>query len=161
MWRLAALGVFAAATLWATIPAAQVRINVRWHPAVSAERRTALEQQFHLGGAELQGANTWRYAVRDYSAENLRALVTDAAVADTHFIDRSTFAPEDPPANRTALVIAIALLFGLAGATLTSSTRRVTVGPRLLTAAAAGAPLVLVLLAILMVAAAVIRDISP
>jgi len=126
--RAVLLGIGAAAVLWATIPADSVPINVRWHTDVTAEGREALEQRFQLVEGQPVGGNTWRYSLLGYSRQNIRALVTDAAVADTHYLNRSTFEPEDPPVNRIVLVLAGSLLIGMLGA-FGLSEAPVTLGP--------------------------------
>jgi hypothetical protein len=142
------LGLAAAAVLWLTIPPDSVPINLRWRAGITAEARASLERRFALVDGELVGEDTWRYRLREYSPEQVRALVTDEAVADTHYIDRSTFRPEDPPINRIVFVVAGSLLSAILGAFALSGAP-LTLGPRGVTLAVAGAPLVLFLLGIL------------
>jgi hypothetical protein len=143
------LGLAAAAALWVTIPPDSVAINLRWRDGITAEARESLERRFALVDGEPLGESTWRYRLRGYSREQVRALVTDEAVADTHYIDRSTFTPENPPINRIVFVVAGSLLSAILGA-FALSDAPVTLGPGAVTLAAAGAPLVLFLLGILM-----------
>lgn len=75
-------------------------VHVRWASSVDKSTRRALEQRFHLSGGERQDEDTWRYDLRDPSAANLRRLITDRAVADTHHIDRAGFSI-DATATRT------------------------------------------------------------
>lgn len=71
------------------------RVHVRWRDDVGAAQRAALEQRYGLEAAELVERTTWRYDVRDRSAGNVAALIGDANVADTAYIDRETFALPD------------------------------------------------------------------
>jgi|SRR5687768_11749778 hypothetical protein len=151
--RAVLLGIGAAAVLWATIPADSVPINVRWHTDVTAEGREALERRFQLVEGQPVGGNTWRYNLLGYSRENIRALVTDAAVADTYYINRSTFEPEDPPVNRIVLLLAGSLLIAMLGA-FALSKASVTLGPPGLALAAGGVPFVLFVLGILVLVTA-------
>jgi hypothetical protein len=75
-------------------------VHVRWQPSVTAADRQALEQRFHLVDGELLDAATWRYDLIDPSSDNLSALVSEPAAADTHNINRST-GSLDPAAVRT------------------------------------------------------------
>ena len=73
-------------------------INVRWAEGVDDATRTALEERFSL--AEMDRSpdpNTRVYQIADISVGNVQAIVRDPAVEDTHHIDRSTFAVEQPP----------------------------------------------------------------
>ena len=68
------------------------RIQVRWMPAADMERRQ-LETRYRLHEGVARGDpadRTWLYEIRDVSRENLRALIDDPRVADTHLVDRAT-----------------------------------------------------------------------
>jgi len=52
--------------------------------------RSNLEARFHLRDGERLEADTWRYDLIDTDSENIRAIIDDAHVADTHDLDRST-----------------------------------------------------------------------
>src|SRR5687767_7211654 len=80
--RAMLLGLAAAAALWVTIPPDSVAINLRWRDGITAEARESLERRFALVDGEPLGENTWRYRLRGYSREQIRALVIDEAVAD-------------------------------------------------------------------------------
>src|SRR5688572_10727059 len=66
-------------------------IHVRWQSSVDAATRSNLEARFHLRDGERLEADTWRYDLIDTDAENIRAIVDDTNVADTHDLDRSTY----------------------------------------------------------------------
>jgi hypothetical protein len=66
-------------------------MHVRWQPSVDAAARSNLEARFHLLDGERLEADTWRYDLVDTDPENIRAIVDDANVADTHDLDRSTY----------------------------------------------------------------------
>jgi hypothetical protein len=63
-------------------------VNVRWSAAITDDARLALERRYRLDNATWREGTTWRYALKDWSAANVRALLADAGVADTHGIDR-------------------------------------------------------------------------
>lgn len=108
---VAALTIAAAAVAIATLylsrlpsPYAPV-VHVRWADGTSENARADLERRFRLHDGTSLGETTWRYAMTDASAENVRALVADAAVADTHHIDRrSGRIASDAPQGTTRLV---------------------------------------------------------
>ena len=65
-------------------------VHVRWQDAESADerQRAALESRFRLTDGQLLEGTTWRYVLRDPSSANVRALIADPSVDDTHHIDR-------------------------------------------------------------------------
>jgi hypothetical protein len=67
-----------------------VHINVRWASGVDDNRRKQVEQRFGLANGVVDEGRTWRYAATDPSSANMRALLTDPAVEDTHGFDRQT-----------------------------------------------------------------------
>ena len=93
--------IVAIATRTFVSPTAAPRVHVRWAPAVSDEGRTAAERRFGLVGGAQSDGRTWAYDLVDTSPANVRALVDDPAVEDTHDIDRSagTVAPTAPPGS--------------------------------------------------------------
>jgi hypothetical protein len=66
-------------------------VHVRWAPTVETAQRTAMERTHSLTRGELREGTTWGYYVTDVSTANLRALVGNAAVEDTHNIHRTAF----------------------------------------------------------------------
>lgn len=66
-------------------------VHVRWSPTVDETRRLALERLYSLTRGELSEGTTWRYALRDLSRANVRAIVLDGAVEDTHQLHRTKF----------------------------------------------------------------------
>jgi len=68
-----------------------VYVNVRWAAAVDDAARQQLERRFRLADGERREGTTWGYALTDRSRTNIRALVEDPAVADTHQIHRTAF----------------------------------------------------------------------
>jgi hypothetical protein len=91
------------------------QVTVRWTTGLPDERRMALEQAFSLMQAERKadaGAdeNTWNYRLSNVSVDNVRSIVTNRDVVDTHFIDRSTFGVEaqPPPGDHQALGVVYA-----------------------------------------------------
>ena len=76
-------------------------VHVRWAPGVEDTHRRDLEVRYRLTRPEVREATTWAYYIADTSRSNLRALVSDPAVEDTHNINRTRFsvwrtAPRDP-----------------------------------------------------------------
>jgi hypothetical protein len=66
-------------------------VHVRWAPTVDAAGRAQMERTYHLTRGELREGTTWGYYVTDVSGANLRALVENPAVEDTHNIHRTAF----------------------------------------------------------------------
>ena len=66
-------------------------IHVRWAPAVDAARRQQLERQYGLTVPEPTEGRTFAYALTDLSLANIRALVSDPEVEDTHEINRTAY----------------------------------------------------------------------
>ena len=65
-------------------------INVRWTPDLAAEVRTRLERRYGLAEGAALEERTWRYSLEDPSAVTVLGLNRDAAVEDTHGVDRLT-----------------------------------------------------------------------
>lgn len=80
-------------TLLMTFGARPVFVHVRWAPTVDDAKRLRLEQRYGLVQPEFREGSTWGYTLLDRSRENIRSLVTDATVADTHYIHRTAFRP--------------------------------------------------------------------
>lgn len=74
-------------------------INVRWAPEVAADRRHRVEQDRSLRDGVALDQHTWRYSLEDQSRENVMALLGDAAVEDTHGVDRVTGAIAEAPVS--------------------------------------------------------------
>jgi hypothetical protein len=88
---LCALAAGSYGTLRAAYDPPPAYVNVRWAPAVSDEARQQLEAQYTLTAGEPREGRTWGYYLIDVSRANLRALVLDPAVEDTHQIHRTAF----------------------------------------------------------------------
>jgi len=101
----ALVGLLALVALWPDHPPVPrtALVNVRWSAGLPEARRAALERQFTLTEGEPTSAhsadvNVWYYRLHDLSSENVRSLVTNPAVVDTHQIERSSFTvPPQPP----------------------------------------------------------------
>lgn len=110
-------------------------VHVRWAETVDDATRQRLERQYNLWEGDLREGRTWAYGLRDLSRANVRALVTDPAVEDTHQIHRTAyrvgyFAPRLPyptahPQIPVALEVVSALLaaLGLVSLALVALTR--------------------------------------
>ena len=75
-------------------------VHIRWDSSVDVSARQELEARFRLEDGERLDDSTWRYDLVNPSAETIRALVGDSAVADTHHINRERSTLSD--AERTA-----------------------------------------------------------
>jgi len=73
-------------------------INVRWSPALAVDHRLSLEHQHGLADGVALDDRTWRYTLEDRATANVIALMQDAAVEDTHGVDRATGEITEPPA---------------------------------------------------------------
>jgi len=65
-------------------------VNIRWNGSVDDAARRIRETEYHLAEGVRRDGNTWRYDLQDRSASNVQQLLSDAAVEDTHGIDRET-----------------------------------------------------------------------
>ena len=65
-------------------------VNIRWTGSVDDAARRIRETEYHLAEGVRREGNTWRYDLQDRSASNVQHLLSDAAVEDTHGIDRET-----------------------------------------------------------------------
>ena len=82
----------------------------------------ALEQALSLKQAERktdvgENENTWNYRLSNVSVDNVRSIVTNPEVVDTHFIDRSSFKVEaqPPPGDHQALGVVYATMASVPG----------------------------------------------
>ena len=105
--RTVAVGVLAVIALVALWPDHQPvprsdQVTIRWTTGLADERRMGLEERLSLlnpqrktdGGPD---ENVWNYRLHDVSTTNVRNIVSNADVIDTHFIDRSSFTVERQP----------------------------------------------------------------
>jgi hypothetical protein len=141
-WRTAAVALAGLAVLLAvgTRLLAGPRgatINVRWQATIDESTRRVAEARLRLLDGRPIDAGTWRYDLIDPSGDNVRALVQDPAVADTHELNRQDFSVSETAvrtgrrlrfaagdtivasADRTAIVLtavaALLAMFGIAG----------------------------------------------
>jgi hypothetical protein len=89
-------------------------VHVRWQPSIDQAARRQFETRFRLVDGRRLDQDTWRYGLEDTSRSNIRALVLDPAIADTHYLDRSTYA-----LDRSAPVVARPTRFPIAAPLLT------------------------------------------
>ena len=92
------MGVLFALAALVQVTVTGPRVTIRWQADISDARRTALEGQYGLVKGERFDdiANGWRYELRDWSRNNIGAIVHDPAVDDTGYIDRETLTAESP-----------------------------------------------------------------
>jgi hypothetical protein len=132
--------IVAALILWGAAGGAYVALHaafgyrpsfahVRWAADVDEAARLRLERTYALTAPRQQDTRTWSYWLTDVSRRNIRALVEDAAVEDTHYLHRTQYRPwrtaprgAYPGASLTwiarALELLIALLVGLGAAAI-------------------------------------------
>ena len=85
------LATIAYGTLRLTFGPRPVYVHVRWAASADETTRSQLEQRYGLTQRELREGSTWGYALTNLSRDNIRALVADSAVEDTHQIHRTAF----------------------------------------------------------------------
>lgn len=91
------LGVLALMTIRVPGPVpSPATISVRWAAGVGTEDREVREAVLRLERIAPNGDRSWLYRLRDSSAANIRALVTDPTVEDTGGIDRGEFRVDAP-----------------------------------------------------------------
>ncbi|MGH9254767.1 MAG: hypothetical protein ACRD3C_09370 [Vicinamibacterales bacterium] len=85
--------VFSASFALLHVPRDPPRANIRWTADVTPATQAALERQYGLTDPRHEGGRTFSYALASTSTGNLRRLVQDRSVEDTHKIDRTRFQP--------------------------------------------------------------------
>ena len=78
-------------------------VHVEWRSSIDEATRERLATSYRLENPrKLDDTYTWRYNLVDPSRDNIRALVSDPAVEDTHELDRGDFvlAPTAPRTTR-------------------------------------------------------------
>lgn len=65
-------------------------VNVRWAAGLPEADRHQLESRYRLLDPEYREGATWRYRVHNLPDEEIRALLREPAVEDTHGLDRET-----------------------------------------------------------------------
>ena len=88
LWTIAAVSYGVVRLTFGPRP---VYVHVRWASEVDEAARQRLEGQYHLTQGEPRDGRTWGYALVDLSRDNIRALVGNASVEDTHQIHRTAF----------------------------------------------------------------------
>ena len=97
VWPLVWAGLAALALIAALLQVTVVesRVHVRWREGLTQAERQALEERYNLASGRAIDDTTWRYDLLDTSPENVGALVSEPAAADTAYIDRTArTAPE-------------------------------------------------------------------
>jgi hypothetical protein len=91
-WLGPAIAVGLALSL-VTVTVTGPRVSIRWQATVTQAERRALERRHQLLNGrqdDAQNPSVWRYELGDTSRDAVAAIVRDAAVADTNYIDRTT-----------------------------------------------------------------------
>ena len=94
-WQMPRYGLDRSLPLFKRLVSGPV-VNVRWHDEASDAGIAEAEQRHRLVRLEPNAPKNWRYMLTGWSADDLEALVHDPLAADTHGIDRSTFALQVP-----------------------------------------------------------------
>jgi hypothetical protein len=66
-------------------------INVRWSARATPDVQHRLEQQYRLTDGQRTDGRTFSYDLTDLSRNNIRAMVLDPSVEDTHYIHRTAY----------------------------------------------------------------------
>lgn len=66
-------------------------VHVRWASSVDQGTQEQIERTHSLTRIELREGRTWGYYLTDLSSDNIRSLVSNPAVEDTHNIHRTAF----------------------------------------------------------------------
>jgi hypothetical protein len=88
LWVLA---VAAYGTLRLTYGERPAYVHVRWAATVDAAARERIERTHSLTRGALREGRTWGYSLTDLSSQNIREIVGNPAVEDTHNIHRTAF----------------------------------------------------------------------
>lgn len=93
VWGIILWGLAGAAygTLRLTYGQRPAYVHVRWAPTVDVATREQIERAYHLTRGELREGRTWGYHLTDVSTDNIRGLVENQTVEDTHQIHRTAF----------------------------------------------------------------------
>jgi hypothetical protein len=108
-------------------PQREQRIHVRWTPEADDAARRERESRYGLTQPDEGEERTWSYVLADETPDNIRALMSDPLVADTHGLDRARLTIEKTrqlnpgvftEGNARALLYYVSLLLPLAGAAM-------------------------------------------
>lgn len=88
LWAVAAAAYLGLRTIFGDRP---VTVHVRWAPSVDEPTRQRLERRYHLTQPEPREGRTFGYALTNLSTDNVRSLILDPAVEDTHHLHRTAF----------------------------------------------------------------------
>jgi len=118
-WLVAGVALWVAAgllllTLRLTYGERPAYVHVRWARSVDAPTQERLEREFGLERVELREGRTWGYVLANLSADNIRNIVTNPAVEDTHYLHRTAFrvwrtAPRRPYRNGKPEWVAVSI----------------------------------------------------
>lgn len=143
-WQMPRYGLDRSLPLFSRITQGPV-VNVRWQDEASDAGIAEAEQRHGLVRLEPNAPRNWKYMLTGWSADDLETLVHDPLAADTHGIDRSTFALQVPaptglrawlvhvygpgeglrlPANLLAILVAALWLLPIAALVVLLVTRR-------------------------------------
>jgi hypothetical protein len=101
VFLICAFWPIALVTLWLTTGEVVPTVNVRWASGVSDRQRFEAEHDLSLVWYEPKEPGTVRYFLLDTSAQTVQRIVAHPLIEDTAYINRGTFALDNPPAART------------------------------------------------------------
>lgn len=90
-WQLPRYGLDTSLPLFRRIVSGPV-VNVRWQDEATDAAIAAAEARHGLVRRQPNAHNNWQYMLTGWGERDLKAIVHDPLAADTHGIDRSTFA---------------------------------------------------------------------
>jgi hypothetical protein len=104
-WQMPRFGVDTSRPLFSRMVSGPI-VNVRWDDEASDARIVEAEQRHGLTRLEPNALKSWRYMLTSWRTGEIEALVRDPLAADTHGIDRNTFALQVPaPTGLRAVLV--------------------------------------------------------
>ena len=122
----ALLGAVLLAVLLVTVTVTGPRVSVRWRADIGPVARVALEARHGLRNGRQDNPGqplVWWSEFADWSQDAVAALVRDDAVADTNYIDRSTYQVGDPAVVVSTRIPGLLRALPFRSAPTTASTR--------------------------------------
>jgi len=86
------------------------RIDIRWAQSLESNEQLRWEEEFGLVRGRQSDDRTWSYELLDSSQEQIRSLITNPAVEDTHGIDRGSLTPPSRPPNAALVSFIVSTL---------------------------------------------------
>ena len=89
------------------------RVGIRWTQSLEDNERQHLEEELGLVRGRQRDGRTWSYELLNSDEEQIKSLLANPAVEDTHGIDRGSLTPPPRPPSVTlvALIVTTLLAF--------------------------------------------------